>query len=188
MTPQRNLRSDAAHNRHRILVSAERIFRESGPNASLDSIAVDAGVGNATLYRHFATRLELRHAVLTSRIAEVEEFLTELEARPEADAWADVEKYVRFLAASPDNTFVDVLVAAPAETDEIGRYRQRVRVRVENLLSRARASGVLRSGYSVDDMNVFLFAHTKAAFSPHIDRAAADRLLGDYLAGIRQIA
>src|SRR5690242_11260854 len=51
-------RSDARRNRDAILAAALDALTES-PDASLNAIAKRAGVGNATLYRHFPTREEL---------------------------------------------------------------------------------------------------------------------------------
>jgi AcrR family transcriptional regulator len=60
---ERKQRSDAQRNRERILVVAKEAFARSGPNASLDEIAKQAGVGAGTLYRHFPSREELLRAV-----------------------------------------------------------------------------------------------------------------------------
>ena len=48
-------RADALRNRERIVAAASDIFVEYGPDAPLDEIARRAGIGNATLYRHFPT-------------------------------------------------------------------------------------------------------------------------------------
>src|SRR5580692_10082759 len=61
--PGRKPRSDAQQNRDRILEVAKAAFTRSGANASLDEIAVQAGVGPGTLYRHFPTRDALIEAV-----------------------------------------------------------------------------------------------------------------------------
>ncbi|MCU1671405.1 MAG: transcriptional regulator, TetR family [Blastococcus sp.] len=182
MSGQRKRRADAELNRARIIASARRIYREQGPGASLEAIAADARVGSATLYRHFPTRSDLRTAVLTARMAEVEEVLSAVELEP--DPWVAVASYLRHLAAEPDHTFLDALVTPPATTTEVTGYRERIRARVDALLARADAAGLLRAAYTVDDMNVFLFAHAKAVSSPYVDTAAGDRLLADYLAGI----
>jgi AcrR family transcriptional regulator len=60
----RPLRADARRNRDAILLAARETFEEEGVLASLDGIALRAGVGNATLYRNFATRDDLLAAVL----------------------------------------------------------------------------------------------------------------------------
>src|ERR1700710_1317765 len=60
------LRSDAARNRDALVEAAREVFGERGLAAPLDEIARRAGIGNATLYRHFADRRALAHAVLLS--------------------------------------------------------------------------------------------------------------------------
>jgi len=55
-------RADALHNRDRILEVARDAFAASG-DASLNSIAKQAGVGPGTLYRHFPNREALVLAV-----------------------------------------------------------------------------------------------------------------------------
>jgi AcrR family transcriptional regulator len=62
-SPDRKPRADAQRNRERILEVAKQAFTRAGPNASLDDIAKEAGVGPGTLYRHFPTREELLEAV-----------------------------------------------------------------------------------------------------------------------------
>ncbi|MET7905448.1 helix-turn-helix domain-containing protein [Streptomyces sp. NPDC005355] len=63
----RKPRTDAARNRARILDTALRHFTERGAGTSLEAIAKDAGVGPATLYRHFPTREDLLAAALDER-------------------------------------------------------------------------------------------------------------------------
>lgn len=60
----RPMRADARRNRDAILQAAREIFATDGVLASLDGIALRAGVGNATLYRNFATRDDLLVAVM----------------------------------------------------------------------------------------------------------------------------
>ena len=62
------MRADAQRNRDAILVAARETFEEEGVLASLDGIAVRAGVGNATLYRNFPTRDDLLAAVMEANI------------------------------------------------------------------------------------------------------------------------
>jgi len=60
----RPLRADAQRNRDAILIAAREVFEADGVFASLDAIALRAGVGNATLYRNFPTRDDLLAAVI----------------------------------------------------------------------------------------------------------------------------
>ena len=50
------MRTDARRNRSAVLEAAGAVFAEQGLDVSLNQIARRAGVGNATLYRHFPTR------------------------------------------------------------------------------------------------------------------------------------
>ena len=63
-----SLRTDAQRNRLRLLDSAAEVLREQGLDASLDEISRRAGVGNATLYRHFPSREELLEAVYLEQV------------------------------------------------------------------------------------------------------------------------
>ncbi|GAA2897329.1 TetR family transcriptional regulator [Actinoplanes cyaneus] len=66
MVKARPLRADAQRNRDAILAAAREAFEKEGVFASLDAVAVRAGVGNATLYRNFPTREDLLAAVIDS--------------------------------------------------------------------------------------------------------------------------
>lgn len=61
---RRPRRADAQRNRDAILLAARETFANEGVLASLDAIALRAGVGNATLYRNFPTRDDLLAAVI----------------------------------------------------------------------------------------------------------------------------
>jgi AcrR family transcriptional regulator len=74
---QRPMRADARRNRDAILAAAREVFEIEGVLASLDAIALRAGVGNATLYRNFPTREDLLAAAMEASI---------YSARAEADA------------------------------------------------------------------------------------------------------
>ena len=54
------LRSDALDNRERILGAARAAFAAEGLNVPMREIARRAGVGPATLYRHFPTKQTAR--------------------------------------------------------------------------------------------------------------------------------
>jgi AcrR family transcriptional regulator len=68
MATARPLRADARRNYDRLLAAAEAALNAHGAQAVLDDIAKAAGVGNATLYRHFPTRQKLIEAVYDQRI------------------------------------------------------------------------------------------------------------------------
>jgi AcrR family transcriptional regulator len=71
MPSQRRRRADAQRNYDLLVAAARDVFRDHGADAPLDDIARRAGVGNATMYRHFPTRRELIIAVYSDEVAEL---------------------------------------------------------------------------------------------------------------------
>jgi AcrR family transcriptional regulator len=70
-TGERKPRADVVRNRASILETAQRHFLAFGVGTSLEAVAKEAGVGPATLYRHFPTREALLAGVLQSRSEEL---------------------------------------------------------------------------------------------------------------------
>jgi len=70
-------RADAVANHARILEAASLVLGERGLDMEMDEVASRAGVGVGTLYRHFANRDAMVHAILTQTF---EDFLTRLRA------------------------------------------------------------------------------------------------------------
>lgn len=62
------MRADAQRNRERLVEVAAEVIAEQGADASLEEIARRAGVGSATLHRHFGGRIALLEAVFRSSI------------------------------------------------------------------------------------------------------------------------
>ena len=62
------MRADARDNRARILEAADEVFGTGGAAASTEEVAKLAGVGIATVFRHFPTKQDLLRAVLTARL------------------------------------------------------------------------------------------------------------------------
>ncbi|NBE53805.1 TetR/AcrR family transcriptional regulator [Streptomyces boluensis] len=67
----RKPRADVQRNRAVLLETAQRHFLRHGVGTSLEAVAKEAGVGPATLYRHFPTREALLAAVLQTRSEEL---------------------------------------------------------------------------------------------------------------------
>ncbi|MER7988023.1 TetR/AcrR family transcriptional regulator [Streptomyces noursei] len=66
--PSRSKRADAQRNRETLLTAAAAVFVTSGVDAPIRQIAAQAGVGMATIYRHFPTRADLVTAVYQHQI------------------------------------------------------------------------------------------------------------------------
>jgi AcrR family transcriptional regulator len=84
------LRRDAVENRERILEAARRLFAESGIEAvSMHRIAQGAGVGQATLYRHYIHKGDLCRDLMADTMdrarVEFEIYWQESSGRPALD-------------------------------------------------------------------------------------------------------
>jgi AcrR family transcriptional regulator len=66
--PDARPRADKQRNRELLVAAATRIVDRDGASASLEEIAREAGVGSATLHRHFGSRRELLSAVFKERV------------------------------------------------------------------------------------------------------------------------
>lgn len=140
------MRSDAQQNREVILGVARTLFAEQGANVSLRSIAAQAGVGIATLYRHFPARGDLLLALGLEMSAEA------LAAMNRAlECWdADPEAAWRGFIVEVARTQVSAQLVSVAEADQEFAESERVAaVRAERLaqfdpiLVRAREAGLI---------------------------------------------
>jgi AcrR family transcriptional regulator len=89
----RSTRPDKARNREIVLAAATRAF-SSETEPSMRAIAREAGVGLATLYRHFPTRESLVDAVYQDQVHRLtvgaSQLLTEFPAAEAMRRWMDV--------------------------------------------------------------------------------------------------
>ncbi|MGP3978142.1 TetR/AcrR family transcriptional regulator [Streptomyces sp. 8N114] len=154
-------RADAVRNRERILNAAREAFVVHGADASLDEIARAAGVGNATLYRHFPDRDSLVHGVMhavTERIAErAERALTE-----EGNSFEALRRFV-FAAAEERIGALCPMLTGRFDPDEPHclAARKRVEGLTHELIRRAQEAGEVRTDIGVGDVTVALSQLTR---------------------------
>ncbi len=120
-------RADAARNRRRILVAAERLFIERGvAGVSMDDVAAEAGVGKGTLYRRFGDKAGLGIAVLDERERELQDSI--LRGPPPLGPGAGPHKRLKaFVHAYLDYAWRNLELLVVAETASPGsRYRSGV--------------------------------------------------------------
>lgn len=141
----RPVRADARRNIDALLEAALAVFTTSGVDAPVREIAVEAGVGVGTVYRHFPQRADLIAAVFRREIdacAEAASTLAAEYAPGEALArW--MQRYVEFIAAKRG------LAAAlhsgdPAFEALPGYFNTRLVPALRSLLDAATAAGDVR--------------------------------------------
>jgi AcrR family transcriptional regulator len=152
-TSGKPMRADARRSYGRLLAAAAEVFAEQGTGAALDDIAKRAGIGNATLYRHFPARQDLVQALLADRYDELrataERLLDDPDPRTALNDWlrsliAHLTAY-RGLAAS-----VMDIVRDP-ET-ELSASCQAMRDAAAKLLARAQDAAVIRPDLTITEL------------------------------------
>ena len=163
-------RADALRNRERIVTAAREMFVEYGAEAPLDEIARRAGIGNATLYRHFPDRHALAHAVVLSvmvRAADEAQDIAAEEARKaergeESDAFDALRRFVHTAADERIGALCPLLSGTFAkDRPDLDAERGRLEGAVEGLMERARQAGRLRTDVAVGDLMVALSQLTR---------------------------
>jgi AcrR family transcriptional regulator len=148
------LRADARRNYDALLAAADELFTTKGADVALDEIARRAGVGNATMYRHFPTRRELVIAVYAGEVSALCELGQSLLADP-----APADALFRWLRAFITHvaTKRELPLAIPDDTagQRSALYRQwhdTMRATASGLLGRAQDAGVIRRDLDVSDL------------------------------------
>lgn len=152
----RQPRSDVARNRRLLVEAAIESFQEFGWDVPLDTVARRAGVGNATLYRHFPTRDNLHEAAF----AEVHERLTAVleRYRDVDDGWQALHGLaVEIYATAP----VGPAVGIPAQErlDSSPSFRSVVTEigdALARLLRLAQSQGSARTDVDLEDLGLLL--------------------------------
>jgi len=151
------LRADAQRNRNKLIAAAQAAFAEHGLEASLDNIAKCAGVGNATLYRHFPTRQDLVAAVFIERVDENVALLER--AQRHEDPWTGFTDYIRQTsrALATDRGLAELFVMG-YPTLELRSVNDRAYNGMTALTERAKASGAARADLTAEDIVLLLEA------------------------------
>jgi AcrR family transcriptional regulator len=166
------------------MAAAETALNAHGVNASLDDIAKAAGVGNATLYRHFPTRAKLIEAVYDQQIRALCDLAAELShAHEPAQALHEwLRAMVVHIAGS--RVLAEAFTAAydvPAGTEppQIAAWHTAIYEAVSPLLTAARRAGAIRPDLDLIELMVLTAAVARAA-----DPAQAARFLNVLLEGV----
>ena len=181
----RALRADATRNRDQLLKAAGRVFASAGTEPSMRAIAREAGVGIATLYRHFPTRESLVEAVYRDQVAGLtagaRELLTQLPPPAALRRWMDL--FGDWIATK--NGMLDTLLAM-IESGKIAHAQTQTELlaAIDAILDAGRATGELRSDVTAEDIAASLIGIFTVARPPEHD-ARASRLLNILMDGLR---
>ncbi|MDR6974919.1 AcrR family transcriptional regulator [Streptomyces sp. 3330] len=142
-------RADARRNKETLLDAAAALFVTAGVEAPVRDIAARAGVGTATIYRHFPTRADLIIAVYRHQVdacAEAGPALLAAGPTPHAALGRWIDLFVDFLVTKHG-------LAAVLQSDDAGfealhaYFLDRLVPVCGRLLDAAVASGEIRPGF-----------------------------------------
>jgi AcrR family transcriptional regulator len=180
-------RKDAQRNREAILAAARELFADCA-DAPMYEIARRAGVGQATLYRHFPDRRNLAAALLAEHMERAERLVIEL--RDDPDAFFVLLRDVAETMASSH-----ALGQLAREDECLGSELERRRARLAEMLQEplrvAKAAGTVRRDLTIDDFFLvvsMIKGAVERAGGPAGRAAAASRGLALVLDGLERSA
>ncbi|MEU5973839.1 helix-turn-helix domain-containing protein [Streptomyces sp. NPDC047315] len=148
-------------NRERIIRAARELVVAYGPDVPLDEIARRAGVGNATLYRHFPDRADLLHEVVVFVLDRMYEQAERAQAE-EADPFDAVRRFAHRAAEERTGALCPVVSATfDREHPDLVSRRTKLEGAVEALIERAQAAGRMRADVGVGDLMVVVSLLTR---------------------------
>jgi AcrR family transcriptional regulator len=151
----RPLRRDARRNRERLTEAAAAAFRDDGLDVAVDEIARRAGLGVATLYRHFPAKTDLVVAVTEAVLDDLAAAAKVSLEGPDADAVAG------FLAAAlrqqcRNRGFLQALAQQDFPDSVRRRLRRRVTAILEPVVDAGHRSGSIRGELDAGDLLVIV--------------------------------
>jgi AcrR family transcriptional regulator len=178
-------RVDARANRGRILDVAEQVFGKGGESASTEEVARLAGVGIATVFRHFPTKAALLQAVLVRRFDRL---------REQAEALLDTtdpgtalfDFFAHLVADAATKIAIgEALLDAGGDSDcEAAQASNGLRRAVGALLQRAQQAGAVRDDVELPEVYTLLVAISRAAAHADLDDEVKARALAIIFDGL----
>ncbi len=184
------MRSDAMAKRNALVAAARHLYADRGPDVPFTAIAAEAGVGIATLYRHFPTRSDLIVGIIEQVHAEILDCTTrcgeEWDSHP-AGSWL---RFVRALADLRLGALIPQLaLTALAETppEEAVRLRGRALGAVGRVLDLAKTAGFLRREITAVEFSLGLAIITRPLPAIPFSDVPSDRswLIDAFVRGVR---
>jgi len=177
-------RADARRNQETLLDAAASVFVASGVEAPIRDIAVRAGVGTATIYRHFPTRADLIVAVYRHQVEALAEAGPALSASSDSPyaalaRWLDL--FVDFVITKQG--LASVLQSDDPCYDPLHDYfLERLEPVCARLLDDAAKAGEIRAGQNPYELMRGIGGLCAGGGKPGYD---ARRLVGLLVAGLR---
>jgi AcrR family transcriptional regulator len=149
--PAPKSRRDKLRSREAILGAARELFM-SGRDVPMYEIGQRAGVGHATLYRHFSDRAAIVATLCRELVEQIESVSAEQRSAPDG-LWEVLSATVDALVLNHD--FLEVL-RSDEDTTLLNELRERTELALDQPLRGARAAALVRPDLTVADLRLVL--------------------------------
>ena len=178
------MRQDARENRERILTAAEAVFGAQGAAGSTEEIARRAGVGIATVFRHFPTKEALIEAALLRHFDQLTRRARALDATSDpAAAWRTLVRAM-IEAGSTKLTLATMLGDGDQLPDSVAAASGRLQVAVKEVLLRAQNDGRVRASVDVEEVYLLIRGLAQASATTTTRPDTLARAIDIVLAGL----
>jgi len=150
----RRPRRGAALNRERVLAAAAAAMLREGRHVPLATIAADAGVGVGTLYRGYADRQALLHALEYRAYGLLNQILDEID-HADLPGLRAVEEYLSRTLKIADQLVLPLHGAPPLVSAEAIEARLAINRRLDRFIARGHADLSIRGAVNATDIIVF---------------------------------
>lgn len=147
-------RSDAVANQERLLAAAVTAMLREGRQVPMASIARDAGVGIATLYRNYPTREALLEALTERSFGLVLEVVKEAAAR-QRPAIGALEAFLTSTIAHREQLVLPLHGGPDELSEESRRLRKEIHNGIAGILERGRSDLTVRTDITARDVVFF---------------------------------
>jgi AcrR family transcriptional regulator len=161
------------------------VFGRGGAEASTEDVAQLAGVGIATVFRHFPTKAALLEEVLVRRFTRLRDrAASTADVDDPWEAFAALFRYV--VADAPGKIAIgEAIVEAGGVHERADAVAEEYRTLVRALIRRAQQAGAMRNDVAPDAVHALVVATSRAEAVLDVDAPARDRLVEIVLDGLR---
>jgi AcrR family transcriptional regulator len=178
------MRQDAQENRARILAAAEAVFGARGATGSTEEVARRAGVGVATVFRHFPTKETLVEAALLRHFDHLTTLARHSVASPDpGPEWSALVRTM--IKTGATKLALATMLAERGELPEQAAAASgRLKSAVEQALHRAQQCGVVRTGVTVEEVYLLIRGLSQASATIATQPDILDRAIDVVLDGL----
>jgi AcrR family transcriptional regulator len=180
------MRKNARANRERILAAAEAVFGASGELGSTEDVADRAGVGIATVFRHFPTKEALIEATLVRQFDLLNEQASRLAGGP--DPGRAVRQLIVTLieTSSTKLTLISLVGESGQLPAAVQEATSQVQATIGGILARAKNDGAVAEDVTVDEFFLLVRGLAQGAATMPAAPVTLDRAIEIICRGLAQ--